>query len=219
MSWIDILKLDQINVAGTTLDTRALPEEEEGNECWEKLKRMKEDWESATTMIIPSIELSKFSEPLNQELIPPEEVACWVIDEYKKFNLDENIFTPGGYFAEYLLNGEEWTLWIGNDSVLNRDMSTMDVRQRPFFKSSLRNNKAKKYFAIGSEINWYGHYPEGHTREDRIDLIWYQLLREHMYYRQTSHDFSFSADHYGDPEPEDIVKLFQLHLDWRKYLR
>jgi hypothetical protein len=219
MNWMNVLKSNQINVGSTTLDTRALPEEEEGNECWAKLKQMKEDWESATTLMISNIELSKFSESLNQELIPPEEVACWVIDEYKKFNLDENIFTPGGYFAEYLLNGEEWTLWIGNDSMLNRNMRAADWASRPFFKSSLRNNKAKKYFAIGSEINWYGGYPEGHTKEDKVDLIWYRLLTEHMYGLQSSHDFSNTAHHYGDPEPEDIVKLFQIHLDWRKYLR
>ena len=41
MSWIDILKSNQITVGSTTLDTRALPEEEEDNECWKKLMQMK----------------------------------------------------------------------------------------------------------------------------------------------------------------------------------
>jgi hypothetical protein len=35
MSWVDILKLDQINVGSTTLDTRKLPKEEKKDCCEE----------------------------------------------------------------------------------------------------------------------------------------------------------------------------------------
>ena len=238
-NWMDILKSNQINVGSTTLDTRALPEEEEDNECWKKLMQMKEEWESATQLFIPNITAKRqfesfgisaqgkfqFTHPSDADYkskkpnIPPEEVACWVIDEYKKFNLGEHIFSPGGYFAEYLLNGEKWTLWIGNDAMVNENMESHWNGVGPFFISTLRDKDGKILFGIGTEITWGGQYPEGHTEEDEIDLIWYRLLTEHMYRRQTSHDFSFSADHYGDPEPEDIIKLFKLHLDWRIYLR
>tara|TARA_R100000664_G_C2746349_1_gene134032 strand:+ start:834 stop:1559 length:726 start_codon:yes stop_codon:yes gene_type:complete len=241
MSWIDILKSNQITVGSTTLDTRALPEEEEDNECWKKLMQMKEEWESATQLFIPNItakrQFENFKIPekwhvdadykLEKPNIPPEEVACWVIDEYKKFNLGENIFSPGGYFKDYFMMEEGskkhyndiWTLWIGNDAMINENMASNWQGIGPFFISTLRDKNDKILFGIGSEVNWHGQYPDGHTQEDEIDLIWYRLLTEHMYHRQTSHDFSFSADHYGVPEPEDIVKLFQLHLDWRKYLR
>ena len=174
---------------------------------------MKKDWESATPMIIPNIELSKFSQSLNQELIPPEEVACWVIDEYKKFNLDENIFKPGGYYEVYELNGEEWNLWIGNDSLLDKNMNSMKYGVVPFFSSTLRDSEGYMYFAIGSKMDWYGQYPEGHTKEDKIDLIWYELLNHHFLDYKDKTQFSDSVEYYGDPEPEDIVKLFTITVE------
>tara|TARA_R100000700_G_C3174523_1_gene149195 strand:+ start:1035 stop:1430 length:396 start_codon:yes stop_codon:yes gene_type:complete len=33
LNWMDILKLDQISISSSALDTRELPEEEEDNEC------------------------------------------------------------------------------------------------------------------------------------------------------------------------------------------
>ena len=38
MSWMDVIKLDQINIAGTGLDTRPLPEEEDEDCCEEAMK-------------------------------------------------------------------------------------------------------------------------------------------------------------------------------------
>lgn len=38
MSWMDVIKLDQINIAGTGLDTRPLPEDDDEDCCEEAMK-------------------------------------------------------------------------------------------------------------------------------------------------------------------------------------
>ena len=40
MSWMDVIKLDQINIAGTGLDTRPLPEEDDDENCCDVAKNL-----------------------------------------------------------------------------------------------------------------------------------------------------------------------------------
>ena len=95
MSWMDVIKLDQINIAGTGLDTRPLPEDDDDENCCDVVKNL---W----LKFASNIDDGRIYHPFNYEKKHKEFVDIWLSSnpyECKEFIdilMDIHLGTPYG---------------------------------------------------------------------------------------------------------------------------
>tara|TARA_R110002020_G_scaffold253928_1_gene467606 strand:- start:2891 stop:3586 length:696 start_codon:yes stop_codon:yes gene_type:complete len=93
MNWVDVLKTKQIVTPTTDINIKKVPKKKKRKECIERLREMSEKINSLPKINISNeygdVSVERVAHPRFRDV--PEEIACWVLDEIEKYNIDVGI--------------------------------------------------------------------------------------------------------------------------------